>query len=110
VEDCRAIEAARGKHNHPRKAPLKNAWFTFVAAALLAAVLAAPVLAADPEKGEAAAENVVTVYVSAHAGTTVTKKLNELHANMEAEGWRFADLEIHVENGDTTGAWVTYTR
>jgi len=52
----------------------------------------------------------VTVDVAAHAGKAVAAKLNESHARMETEGWRFADLEIHVENGDTKGAWVTYTK
>jgi hypothetical protein len=29
---------------------------------------------------------------------------------MEKDGWRFANLEVHTENGDTKGAWVTYTK
>jgi hypothetical protein len=40
----------------------------------------------------------------------MAKKLNETHVSMEAKGWRFADMEVHAENGDTEGAWVTYVK
>ncbi len=33
-----------------------------------------------------------------------------MHAKMGAEGWRFASLAAHTENGDTEGLWVTYVR
>jgi hypothetical protein len=40
----------------------------------------------------------------------VAKDVNELHAKMEKDGWRFASMVAHTENGDTEGVWVTYTR
>ena len=33
-----------------------------------------------------------------------------MHAKMEKDGWRFADLEAQTENGDTEGVWLTYTK
>lgn len=75
--------------------------------ATLAALVAAPGAQAADEAGAA---KVVTVYVSAHTGKGIAKDVNELHARMEQDGWKFADLEPHVENGDTEGAWVTYTK
>jgi opacity protein-like surface antigen len=80
-----------------------------LAAALTAAVLlASPAMAADKEKETA--DTIMTVYVSAHGGSSMARKINESHVAMEAAGWRFADLEIHTENGDTEGAWITYTK
>ena len=38
------------------------------------------------------------------------KDVNEMHAKMEKDGWRFADLEAQTENGDTEGIWLTYTK
>ena len=40
----------------------------------------------------------------------MAKDINEMHIAMEAKGWRFADMEVHTENSDTEGAWVTYVR
>jgi len=73
----------------------------------VAAVAAAPqVLAADKQQ----AATMVTVHVNAHTGNGVAKDVNELHAKMEKDGWRFASMVAHTENGDTEGVWVTYTR
>jgi predicted secreted Zn-dependent protease len=80
-----------------------------IAAALAAAILvAAPVAVAKDEKP--AATRVVTVYVSGHGGSGLAKKLNEMHGTMEQQGWLFASMEVHTENGDTEGFWVTYTK
>jgi predicted secreted Zn-dependent protease len=75
---------------------------------LLAVALLAPGAQAKDDKKTA--ERVVTVYVSAHGGSAMAKKMNESHAKMEAEGWRFADFEIHTENADTEGALITYVK
>jgi len=32
------------------------------------------------------------------------------HQEMAREGWRFADMEIYVENADLEGAFLTYSR
>ncbi len=78
------------------------------ASVLASALVALPALAKDKEK--VTANNVVTVYVSAHGASTMTEKVNESHAKMEAKGWRFADMELHVENADTEGAFITYVK
>jgi len=73
----------------------------------VAAVTATPqALAADKQQ----AATMVTVHVNAHTGNGVAKDVNELHAKMEQDGWRFASMVAHTENGDTEGVWVTYTR
>jgi hypothetical protein len=77
-----------------------------VAIAMAGATLVPRSLAADQDK----AVNVVTIHVKAHTGSGVAKGVNELHAKMEKEGWRFASMVAHYENGDTEGVWVTYTR
>lgn len=88
---------------------MKTAFEKTLAAALAAAVLvAAPAVAADKKKETA--DTIVTVYVGAHGGKEMAKDINASHVAMEAQGWRFADLEIHTENGDTQGAWITYTK
>ena len=78
------------------------------ASVLASALVALPVLAKDKEKETA--DNIVTVYVSAHGASTMDKKVNESHAKMEAQGLRFADMELHVENSDTEGAFITYVK
>jgi hypothetical protein len=82
----------------------RNLLTTAMMAATLAAAPAA--LAAEPP----AATTVVTVYVNAHGGGSIAKEANESHAKMEKDGWRFADLEVHAENGDTEGVWITYVK
>jgi hypothetical protein len=52
----------------------------------------------------------LTVHIDGHGGGGIAKKLNEMHAQMARDGWQFADMEPHTENGDTEGAWVTYTK
>jgi hypothetical protein len=81
---------------------------TLAAAIATAVLVAAPAGAADKKKETA--DTIMTVYVSAHGGKEMAKDINASHAAMEAQGWRFADLEIHTENGDTEGAWITYTK
>jgi len=85
-----------------------SAYRNLLNAAVMAATLAtAPAaLAAEPPK----ATTVVTVYINAHGGGSIAKEANASHAKMEKEGWRFADLEVHGENGDTEGVWITYVK
>ncbi len=85
-----------------------SAYRNLLTAAAMAATLAtAPAaLAAEPPE----ATTVVTVYINAHGGNSIAREANETHAKMEKEGWRFADLEVHAENGDTEGAWITYVK
>jgi hypothetical protein len=78
-------------------------------ASLLTALVAAPPAASAADERPLAA-TVVTVYVSAHTGRGVAREVNELHAKMEKDGWKFAAFAPHMENGDTEGVWVTYTK
>ena len=78
------------------------------AAALATAMVIAPAAhAADKPQPT----TVVTVYVGMPIGkSTGAKDVNAMHAKMEKDGWRFADLEAQTENGDTEGIWLTYTK
>ena len=82
--------------------------------AVLAATLATASLAMTPlalaKEEKYVATSVITVYLSAHGGNQISEKINELHGKMEQQGWKFADLQIHSENSDTKGVWVTYTK
>ena len=80
------------------------------ASVLASALVALPAMAKDKDKDKKTADNIATVYVSAHGASTMAKKVNESHAKMEAKGWRFADMELHVENSDTEGAFITYVK
>ena len=80
---------------------------------LLTAVLAAAAIATFPavaKDKKTAADTMVTVYISAHGGSSIAKKVNAMHLSMEAKGWRFAAMEVHTENSDTEGVWVTYVK
>ena len=79
-----------------------------IAVTLTTAITAAPAaLAADPPMPTTA----VTVYVGMPFGKSAgAKDVNAMHAKMEKDGWRFADLETNNENGDTEGVWLTYTK
>jgi ABC-type sugar transport system substrate-binding protein len=84
--------------------------FTGALAATLAAafLVVAPVAVAKDEKP--VATTMTTVYVTGHGGSEIARKVAELHGKMEQQGWKFADMEVHTENGDTKGAWITYTK
>ena len=88
---------------------MKSGQCRILALAVMTATLcAAPAaLAAEP----AAPAKAVTVYVGVQFGKKkAAEEINEMHATMERDGWRFADMETNTENGDTEGFWVTYTR
>jgi len=78
-----------------------------VFALLVAITVLAPAQAAEKHQ---LARKVVTVHIDGHLGSGLAKKTNEMHAKMEAEGWRFAAMAPHMENGDTEGLWITYVR
>ena len=82
---------------------------------LLAAAVAAAAIATFPavtvaKDKKTAADTMVTVYISAHGGSSIAKKVNEMHLAMEEKGCRFAAMEVHTENSDTEGVWVTYVK
>jgi hypothetical protein len=70
---------------------------------------AAPATFAADDKNDAAA-TIRTVFVSGKGQSSFADKVNETHAEMAAKGWKFADLDIYVEDGDMQGAFISYTR
>ncbi|MEX2150106.1 MAG: hypothetical protein WD793_07815 [Steroidobacteraceae bacterium] len=83
-----------------------------VAALGVAAGLTALCVRAAGDQGIVEAEKpaALTVHIDGHGGGSIARKLNEMHAQMARDGWQFADMEPHIENGDTEGVWITYTK
>ena len=75
--------------------------------AMTAALATTPQALAKDDQGAAMTN---TVYVEGHLGSGLAKQIDETHEKMEKRGWRFVDMEAHVENGDTQGIWVTYIK
>jgi hypothetical protein len=59
---------------------------------------------------EAEKPAALTVHIDGHGGGEIANKANEMHAQMARDGWEFADMEPHTEDGDNEGVWVTYTK
>lgn len=90
-----------------------NRNLTIVATAIgLAAGLAAMLASAKDEAEPVATATpaATTIYLSGHIGSSTAKKLDEMHVKMAKDGWHFADMEVHSENSDTEGLWITYTK
>lgn len=51
-----------------------------------------------------------TVWVDGKGQKSMASEVSEMHAKMNKEGWRFADLEVYTEDGDMKGMFVTYVR
>lgn len=51
-----------------------------------------------------------TVWVDGKGKGSMADKVNKVHAEMAAKGWRFVDLDVYIENGDMQGMFVTYQR
>jgi hypothetical protein len=51
-----------------------------------------------------------TVWVDGKGQGSMASDVSEMHAKMNKEGWRFADLEVYTEDGDMKGMFVTYVR
>ena len=77
--------------------------------ALSAGSLAAGTAIAADDKDDVNAKTK-TVWVDGKGWSGFAEKLNKRHAEMQAQGWDFADLEVYTENGDMQGAFVTYER
>ena len=81
------------------------------AATLIATMTIVPAIRAADSPPPAMPAAAVTVYVGMSLGkNAAAKEINAMHAKMEKDGWRFADLEAQTENGDTEGVWLTYTK
>ena len=85
------------------------------ASASPSAAAAAPSAAASPSQAAAPAAwtKATTVFVNTVIGSRTggsARRISETHAEMEAKGWRFLDLEAYTENGDLVGFFVTYVK
>lgn len=81
-----------------------------IAAALLAMTLSASAGNALAAEEVEASALTTTVWLNGKGQESMAKKLNELHREMNAQGWRFEDLDLYIENGDMQGFFVTYIR
>lgn len=51
-----------------------------------------------------------TVWVDGKGQSSMAKDVNKVHEKMAAQGWRYADMEVYIEDGDMKGIFVTYVR
>lgn len=79
-----------------------------IAAGLLMLGTATVSLGAD--KDDDASATITTVFVDGKGQSGFADKVNKIHAEMAAKGWKFAGLDLYTENGDMKGVFVTYTR
>jgi hypothetical protein len=84
---------------------MKNRLAACIAAT--AFLVASTAFAADKDSATA---TIKTVFVGGHGESSMADKVNKMHAEMAAKGWKFADLDIYVENSDMQGIFVTYVR
>ena len=73
---------------------------------MLLAVFGVNAVAAADDKGA----TTRTVWVDGSGQSSMASEISAMHDKMNAEGWRFADLEIYTEDGDMEGVFVTYVR
>ena len=78
-----------------------------IAAVLTFLAATGPALAGDDISPSTTA---TTVWVDGSGQSSMADKTNRVHAEMNAKGWRFANLEVYVEDGDMKGIFVTYVR
>lgn len=85
---------------------------TIAGAATLGIFVAAMLLGAPSRSAEqaAAAAPIQTVWVDGKGEKAFADKVNKVHAEMAAQGWKFAELVIYTEDNDMQGAFVTYVR
>ena len=84
--------------------------------ALIALIALAPVASvaeeATPRAKEQCVENVTVFQDVSMLGRKdrLASNITDRHREMNANGWRFVDMEIYVENADIEGAFLTYAR
>ena len=79
--------------------------------ALLIAAVAALSLASGVAHAEDKAQPTIkTVWLDGKGQSSMADKINKLHAEMAANGWSSASLEVYTEDGDMQGLFVTYVR
>jgi hypothetical protein len=50
------------------------------------------------------------VWVDGKGKDQMVDKVKKVYAEMAAKGWKFADLDVYIENGGMQGTFVTYQR
>ncbi len=104
---CCGLAAAGALAQAPSPAP--NAAATAPAGIAPAAPSAGLPSAPAPVTWTKATTVFVNTVIRSRTGGSA-RRLNESHAEMEAKGWRFLDLEAYTENGDLVGFFVTYVK
>ena len=97
----------------------------FLIAISLAAILYTPVISAQEAEEVKAipmapdaeptldCEEAITVFQDVSRfgrKNRAAENMTELHAEKALEGWRLADMEIYIENGDLEGFFLSYIR
>ena len=77
-----------------------------LAGSIITAALILNSASAADDKQAAAPPAILTVYIDEHFSSP--EKINESHSKYYAQGYRFAGMTSHNENGDHRGLWVTY--
>jgi hypothetical protein len=79
--------------------------------AFLTATVAALSLASGlAQAQDKAPPTAKTVWLDGKGQSSMADKVNKMHAEMAAKGWKFASLEVYTEDGDMQGLFVTYVR
>lgn len=51
-----------------------------------------------------------TVWVNGKGQGSMADKVTKQHEEMAKQGWKFASLDVYVEDGDMKGFFATYVR
>lgn len=78
-----------------------------ITATLVALAMSAGMNTALADDGQYAAK---TVWVNGKGQGSMADKATKQHAEMAEQGWKFAGLDVYVEDGDMKGLFVTYVR
>lgn len=95
------------------EAPGNSSMSTKLAALVLAAAAASPVTGlASPAQDAAPVRSTLTetVWIKARDEVELVERINRMHAEMGAKGYRYASLATYLKNGDVIGVLVTYLR
>jgi hypothetical protein len=79
-----------------------------LAGSIITAALILNSASAADDKQPAAPPAILTVYIDEHFSSP--QRINEAHSKYYAQGYRWAGMTAHNENGDHRGVWITYVR
>jgi len=95
------------------EAPGKSTMSTKLAALVLVAATAAPAAGlASPAQDAAGPRStaIETVWVKGKDEEELVERVNRMHAEMAAKGYRYASLSTYAKSGVVIGLLVTYVR